>query len=56
MILMDNEFKKVQEHIPGAKINMPAMAKHIDGIEWKIRVIKECCRGIICNLLFKKCP
>ncbi len=56
MILMDNKFKKVREHVPGANMNTPATAEHIGKIERKIRVIKERCRGIICTLPYKKLP
>ncbi len=46
-ILMDDEFEKVQDHVPDINLNLPAVGEHITEIECKIHVIKECSRGII---------
>ena len=55
-ILMDNEFKKVQDHVPEINLNTPAAAKHVEEIERKIRVIKERARRILCTLPYKRLP
>ncbi len=55
-ILMDNEFKKVCDHVPHATLNIPAASEHIGEIEHKIRSIKERSRGIICTLPYACIP
>jgi hypothetical protein len=55
-ILMDNEFEKVRHHVSTVDMNTPAAAEHTAEIEWHIRMIKECCRGILCTLPYKALP
>jgi hypothetical protein len=55
-ILMDNEFEKVKDHLPHVTLNTTAAAEHVGDIERRIRVIKECCRGIICTLPYRRLP
>jgi hypothetical protein len=55
-ILMDNEFEKVRDQVPDVNMNVPAAEEHISEIERRIRVIKECSRGIICILPYPQLP
>jgi len=55
-ILMDNEFEKVCDHVSIVDMNTPAAAEHTAEIERCIRMIKECCRGILCTLPYKALP
>jgi hypothetical protein len=48
VILMDNDFEKVQDHVPFVDMNTPAAAEHVAEIERYIRMIKEQSRAIIC--------
>jgi hypothetical protein len=41
MVLMDNEFEKLKDHVPMLVLNIPAASEHVGEIERKIRVIKE---------------
>jgi hypothetical protein len=53
---MDNEFKKVRDHLPGVNLNLPAAGEHIAEIERRIRVVKERCCGIVTTLPYPKMP
>jgi len=55
-ILMDNEFEKVKDHVNSAILNTTAASEHVGEIERRIRVVKECARGIICTLPYPKLP
>ena len=55
-ILMDNDFKKVRDHVPMLALNTPAANKNIGDIKRRIRVVKERSRGIICTLPYAKIP
>jgi hypothetical protein len=54
-ILMDNEFEKIKDHVH-ATLNTTAASEHVGEIERRIRVIKECCQGIICTLPYAQIP
>ena len=56
LILMDNEFKKIRDHVPTVNLNTPAASKQVGEIERCIRVIKERARGIVCTLPFPHFP
>jgi hypothetical protein len=53
---MDYEFEKVHDHVPGVNINTTAVAEHVEEIEQKLRVVKECAHGFICTLPYKTLP
>jgi hypothetical protein len=53
---MDNEFEKVCDHVSTIYMNTPAAAEHTAEIEWRIRMIKECCHSILCTLPYKALP
>jgi hypothetical protein len=55
-VLMDNEFKKLQNLVPILAINTTAAREHVPEVERKIRLIKERGRGILNTLPFKKMP
>ena len=55
MVLMDNEFEKLQNLVP-IVINTTAAKEHIPEVECKIRLIKERGRGILNILPFNKMP
>jgi hypothetical protein len=54
MVLMDNEFEKLQNLVPILVINTTAAKEHLPEVERKIRLIKERGRGIMNTLPFKK--
>ncbi len=56
MVLMDNEFEKLQNCMPILTINTMAAKEHVPEVERKIRSIKERGRGILNILPFKKMP
>ena len=56
ILLMDNEFEKVRDHIPSVDLNTPAASEHIGEIERRIRLIKERARGIVCTLPYPQLP
>ena len=56
MVLMDNEFEKLQNLVPILAINTMTAKEHVPEVEHKIRLIKEWGRGILNTLLFKKMP
>ncbi len=56
MVLMDSEFKKLQNLVPILAINTTVAKEHVPEVEHKIRLIKEWGRGIINALPFKKMP
>jgi hypothetical protein len=56
MVLMDNEFEKLQNLVPILAINTMAAKEHVPEVERKIRLIKERGRGILNTLPFKKIP
>jgi hypothetical protein len=53
---MDNEFEKVQDHVPAVNLNTPAASEHIGEIERRIQVIKERARGYVCTLPYPELP
>jgi hypothetical protein len=55
-MLMDNEFEKLRVLIPILVVNTTAAKEHMWEVERRIRLIKECGRGILNTLLFKKMP
>jgi hypothetical protein len=55
-ILMDYEFEKVRDHVPGININTTAAAECVNKIEQKIRAVKEHRHDIICTLPYKTLP
>ncbi len=56
VILMDNEFEKVWDHVPFVDMNTPAVVEHVAEIECCIRMIKECACAILCTLPYKSPP
>ncbi len=56
LILMDNEFEKVRDHVPHMDMNTPAAAEHVAEIERQVRVIKERARALLCTLPYKALP
>jgi len=56
ILLMDNEFDKVRDHISTVDLNTPAASEHIGEIERRIRLIKERARGIVCTLPYPDLP
>jgi len=56
MVLIDNEFEKLQNLMPILAINTTAAKEHVPEDERKIRLIKERGRGILNTLPFKKMP
>ncbi len=55
-VLMDNEFEKLRVMIPILVVNTTAAKEHVPEVERRIRLNKECRRGILNTLLFKKMP
>ena len=53
-VLMDNEFKKLQNLMPILVVNTTAAKEHVPEVERKIRLIKEQGRSILNTLTFKK--
>jgi hypothetical protein len=53
---MDNEFEPLQNLIPIIMVNTTATKEHVPEIEQRIRLIKECRRGILNTLPYKKIP
>ena len=53
IILMDNEFEKLQPLVPGININTTAAKEHVPEIEHRIRVIKEHARARLNTLPFQ---
>ncbi len=56
MVLMDNEFEKLQNLMPILVTNTTVVKEHVPEVERKIRLIKEWGRGILNTLPFKKMP
>jgi len=56
MVLMDNEFEKLQNLVPILVFNTTAAKETVPEVERKIRLIKEWGRGILNTLPFKKTP
>ena len=56
ILLMDNEFEKVRDHIPLVDLNTLAASEHIGEIKCCIRVIKERTCGIVCTLPYPHLP
>jgi hypothetical protein len=56
MVLMDNEFKKLRNLVPVLAMNTTAAKEHVPEVERRIRLIKECGRGILNTLPFMKMP
>ena len=54
MVLMDNEFEKLQNLLPILVINTIVAKEHVPEVEHKIKLIKEQGRGILNTLPFKK--
>ncbi len=55
-VLMDNEFEKLKDHVPMLALNIPAASEHVGDIEQRIRVVKECARGLVCTLPYPHLP
>ncbi len=55
-VLMDNEFEKLQNLVPVLAVNTTVAKEHVPKVERCIRLIKECSRGVLNTLLFKKMP
>ena len=55
-ILMDNEFKKLKDHVPMLALNIPAVSEHVGDIEQRIRVVKKRTRGLVCTLPYPRLP
>jgi hypothetical protein len=55
-VLMDNEFKSLQNLIPIIVVNMTAAKEHVPKIKRCIRLIKERGQGILNTLPYKKMP
>jgi hypothetical protein len=55
-VLMDNEFEKLWNLVPVLAVNTTATKEHVPEVERRIRLIKECGRGILNTLPFKKMP
>lgn len=53
---MDMEFDKIKDKLPSLIVNTMAAREHVAEIEWKIRLVKERCRGIIATLPYAKLP
>jgi hypothetical protein len=51
--MMDMEFEKLENMLPGITLNTTAAREHVREIERKIRVIKERARGTISVLPYK---
>ena len=56
MIMMDGEFKSIQELTPMVTINITAAKEHVSEEERQIRVMKERARGILTTLQYKMMP
>jgi hypothetical protein len=54
MVLMDNELKKLRNLVPILVVNTTAAKEHVQEVKRGIRLIKECGRGILNTLPFKK--
>jgi len=55
-MLIDNEFEKLRVLIPILVVNTTAAKEYLPEVERHIRLIKECRRGILNTLPFKKMP
>jgi hypothetical protein len=55
-VRMDNEFEKLKDHVPILALNIPAASEHVVDIEQRIRVVKECARGLVCTLPYPSLP
>jgi hypothetical protein len=55
-VLMDNKFEKLRNLVPVLAVNTTAAKENVPEAERRIRVIKECGRGILNTLPFKKMP
>jgi hypothetical protein len=55
-VLMDNEFEKLRNLVPILAVNTTAAKKHVLEVKQCIQLIKECGRGILNTLPFKKMP
>jgi hypothetical protein len=53
---MDNKLEKLRVLIPILAVNTTAAKEHMPKVERRIRLIKECRRGILNTLPFKKMP
>jgi hypothetical protein len=56
LVMMDQEFDKVENIVNMVKINTTAARKYVGDIERNIRVIKERSRAIVSNLPYKILP
>ncbi len=56
MVLMDNEFEKLRNLMPIFVVSTTAAKEHMPEVEGLIWLIKECGRGILKTLPFKKMP
>jgi hypothetical protein len=55
-VLIDNKLEKLSVLIPILVVNTTVAKVHVPEVERRICMIKECRRGILKNLLFKKMP
>ncbi len=53
-VLMDKEFKKLRNLVPVLSVNTTAAKEHVPEVKRRIRLIKDCGRGILNTLPFKK--
>jgi hypothetical protein len=56
MVLTDNEFEKLWNLVPVLAVNTTAAKEHVPKVKQRIRLIKECGRGILNTIPFKKMP
>jgi hypothetical protein len=56
MVLMDNEFEKLQNLVPVLAVNTTATKEHVLKVKRCIQLINKCGRGILNTLPFKKMP
>ena len=54
--MMDNKFEKLRNLLPVLAVNTTAAKEHVPEVERCIQLIKECGRGILNTLPFKKIP
>ncbi len=55
-ILMDGEFEKIKDLVPGLECNTTTAKEHVSEAEQGIRTIKEHARGLITTLPFEHIP
>ena len=55
-ILADNKFEPLRILLPILIVNTMAAKEHVPEVERRIRLIKECRRGILNTLPLKRCP